>query len=151
MSNKTQLQTNNTALDGYIARINAAKEVAASLPEAGGGGNSNSGSLDTCTLNFSGTSLGGTGLYYFYQTVENGNVVLKYDNASTYTIEMVCGSYLVVICSSNTYDGQWSVSPGLTFSLTDILYGGNLKAYAVQANLSAGEMGTVTKLSGGYD
>jgi hypothetical protein len=37
MSNKTQLQTNNTALDGYIARINAAKEVAASLPEAGGG------------------------------------------------------------------------------------------------------------------
>lgn len=38
MSNKTQLQTNNTALDGYIARINAAKEVAAGLPEAGGGG-----------------------------------------------------------------------------------------------------------------
>lgn len=36
MSNKTQLQENNTALDGYIARINAAKEVAAGLPEAGG-------------------------------------------------------------------------------------------------------------------
>lgn len=36
MSNKTQLQTNNTTLDGYIARINAAKEVAAGLPEAGG-------------------------------------------------------------------------------------------------------------------
>lgn len=40
MSNKTQLQTNNTALDGYIARINAAKEVAASLPDVGGGGSS---------------------------------------------------------------------------------------------------------------
>lgn len=42
MSNKTQLQTNNTALDGYIARINAAKDVAAGLPEAGGGGSGDS-------------------------------------------------------------------------------------------------------------
>lgn len=52
MSNKTQLQTNNTALDGYIARINAAKEVAASLPEAGSGG-SGGGSgagVETCTV-----------------------------------------------------------------------------------------------------
>lgn len=39
MSNKTQLQTNNASLDGYISRIQAAKEVAATLPEAGGGGN----------------------------------------------------------------------------------------------------------------
>jgi len=38
MSNKTQLQTNNTALDALITRVNAAKDVAASLPEAGGGG-----------------------------------------------------------------------------------------------------------------
>ena len=36
MSNKTQLQTNNASLDGYISRIQAAKEVAATLPEAGG-------------------------------------------------------------------------------------------------------------------
>lgn len=47
MSNKTQLQTNNTALDGYIARINAAKEVAAGLPESGGSGG---GSVETCTV-----------------------------------------------------------------------------------------------------
>ena len=46
MSNKTQLQTNNASLDGYIARINAAKEVAASLPEAGGSG----GSVETVTI-----------------------------------------------------------------------------------------------------
>lgn len=46
MSNKTQLQTNNTTLDDYIARINAAKETAASLPEAGSGG----GSVETCTV-----------------------------------------------------------------------------------------------------
>lgn len=38
MSNKTQLQTNNAALDGYIARVNAAKDVASNLPDAGGGG-----------------------------------------------------------------------------------------------------------------
>ena len=38
MSNKTQLQTNNTNLDALIARVNAAKNVAASLPEAGGSG-----------------------------------------------------------------------------------------------------------------
>jgi hypothetical protein len=38
MSNKIQLQENNLILDGYITRINEAKEVAASLPNAGGGG-----------------------------------------------------------------------------------------------------------------
>jgi hypothetical protein len=38
MSNKTQLQTNNTNLDALISRVNAAKDVAASLPEAGTGG-----------------------------------------------------------------------------------------------------------------
>ena len=34
MSNKTQLQTNNTALDALIARVNSVKNTAASLPEA---------------------------------------------------------------------------------------------------------------------
>ena len=46
MSNKTQLQTNNTALDGYISRINAAREVAASLPEAGGSSENESYTVD---------------------------------------------------------------------------------------------------------
>ena len=36
MSNKTQLQTNNTNLDALITRVNAAKDTAASLPEVGG-------------------------------------------------------------------------------------------------------------------
>lgn len=45
MSNKTQLQTNNTALDALITRVNAAKDTAASLPEAGG-----SGGAETCTV-----------------------------------------------------------------------------------------------------
>jgi hypothetical protein len=56
MSNKTQLQINNTALDGYIARINAAKDVAASLPEAGGG----SSELRYATGEFTCSSTGAT-------------------------------------------------------------------------------------------
>ena len=66
MSNKTQLQTNNTVLDGYITRINAAKEVAANLPEAGGGGG---GSLETCTVKFSGKPDPGTEIYYLDQAM----------------------------------------------------------------------------------
>ena len=34
MSNKQQLQTNNINLDALITRVNAAKDIAASLPEA---------------------------------------------------------------------------------------------------------------------
>ena len=48
MSNKQQLQTNNTSLDNCIARINAAKEVAAGLPEAGG--SSGGSDIATCTI-----------------------------------------------------------------------------------------------------
>jgi hypothetical protein len=47
MSNKTQLQTNNTNLDALITRVNAAKDVAASLPEAGSG---SGGSVETCNV-----------------------------------------------------------------------------------------------------
>ena len=47
MSNKFQLQTNNTNLDALITRVNAAKDTAASLPEAGGG---SGGAIETCTL-----------------------------------------------------------------------------------------------------
>ena len=35
MSNKTQLQANNLMLNTFINRINAVKDIAASLPEAG--------------------------------------------------------------------------------------------------------------------
>lgn len=37
MLNKTQLQANNNALEALITRVNAAKDTAASLPEAGNG------------------------------------------------------------------------------------------------------------------
>lgn len=58
MSNKTQLQTNNASLDEFITRINAAKEVAAGLPEAGSGGTSN---IVSITVD----NQSGAALYYF--------------------------------------------------------------------------------------
>jgi hypothetical protein len=48
MSNKTQLQTNNTNLDALISRVNTAKDTVASLPEAGSGGG---GSVEYETVN----------------------------------------------------------------------------------------------------
>lgn len=52
MSNKTQLQTNNTDLDALIARVNAAKDTASSLPDAGSGGGSSGGTLQMTTGTF---------------------------------------------------------------------------------------------------
>lgn len=49
MSNKTQLQTNNSALDALIVRVNAAKDTAASLPEASGSSGSGE-SVETCNV-----------------------------------------------------------------------------------------------------
>lgn len=60
MSNKTQLQANNTILDNYISRINAAKDVAAGLPEAGAGG----GTIESCTITINSLLDPGTSIYY---------------------------------------------------------------------------------------
>lgn len=51
MSNKIQLQTNNTALDGYITHVNAAKNIVINLSEDG---NEN---VEICSVNavFEGT------------------------------------------------------------------------------------------------
>lgn len=56
MSNKTQLQTNNTNLDTLITRVNAAKDTAASLPDAGSSGDS--ASVETCTIEIINETLG---------------------------------------------------------------------------------------------
>ncbi|MEE1084288.1 MAG: hypothetical protein UH850_11245 [Paludibacteraceae bacterium] len=56
MSNKTQLQTNNTNLDALIERVNAAKDTAASLPE-NGGSNSGGGNIETCTFEITFSSM----------------------------------------------------------------------------------------------
>ena len=64
MSNKTQLQTNNTNLDSLITRVNAAKDVAASLPEAGGGGSSGGVEMCTVTLKINSPAFGDFTVYH---------------------------------------------------------------------------------------
>lgn len=82
MSNKTQLQTNNTNLDALITRVYTAKEVAASLPEAGGGGSSNTAQV----------SLKATLADIWYVGV---NGLTKLSN-STETVEMIIPSICLV-------------------------------------------------------
>ena len=47
MSNKQQLQTNNTNLDALIARVNVAKDTTASLPDGGSGGSGDTSAEDS--------------------------------------------------------------------------------------------------------
>ena len=76
MSNKIQLQTNNNALDALIARVNAAKDTAASLPEAGSGSSS---SVNTCTIEIINKTIGSSLESYlnalFFIAYENGEFV----------------------------------------------------------------------------
>lgn len=66
MSNKTQLQQYNNELSALISRVNAAKDTAASLPEAGGGG----GALETITITLPNDRLDpGSMVYYLDPTM----------------------------------------------------------------------------------
>lgn len=85
MSNKTILQTNNTDLQSLIDRVNTAKDIAASLPEAGGGGCS----LETCTVTYNPFSPAVPGDYQIKYTDSTGKI-----NTTNYNpmqnIEIVC-------------------------------------------------------------
>jgi hypothetical protein len=140
MSNKTQLQNNNTALDGYIARINASKEVAAGLPEAGGGGGS--ASYDTCTLQINNPS--GCPYQLAYTSVENGKIVAKYSNSDTPTsIICLCGSTLCcykpgdLVSSSITHLG--AIDGGFYYS----------EAYRIDASANETIIATIYEGGGG--
>lgn len=96
MSNKTQLQTNNTALDALIARVNAAKDTAASLPETGGGGG-----VETCTVKITCPT---SDIYgYFYTKVVDGNYSMGYftneserSNLDVTLTDVLCGGFIAV-------------------------------------------------------
>lgn len=108
MSNKTQLQTNNTTLDSYIARINAAKETAASLPEAGSGDSGGGASVETCTVtinNYSGECFSG-----IIATVIEGGQEVPYISVAPGQVNLPvtisnikCGTPIVII-----YDIGWA-------------------------------------------
>lgn len=75
MSNKTQLQTNNTNLDTLIARVNTAKNTVASLPEAGGGGSS--GNVETCTITIVEDGPAATFIGQLFYTASDGSIMSK--------------------------------------------------------------------------
>ena len=138
MSNKTQLQTNNSALDGYIARINAAKEVAASLPEAGGGGSS---SIETVNITYSDLPDPGATVYYIdgtmtlqERTIERNAIYAPLKGSILVTSGLgndfpectelcgnsMCRAFLVAGSTSNlitfTIDGTtYQAEPGMTW------------------------------------
>lgn len=87
MSNKTQLQTNNTTLDGYIARINAAKEVAASLPEAGNGNST----IETATVTLN--TLSYISNYEVYYISDSGIETATHQNSP-----FVCATPSIFVC-----------------------------------------------------
>lgn len=83
MSNKTQLQANNLMLNTFINRINAAKDVAASLPEAGSG-------LETCQVNIA----DGNATVYYIDATGSSQSIPADTYASSYTIECAKNSYI---------------------------------------------------------
>jgi hypothetical protein len=94
MSNKTQLQTNNASLDSYIARVNAAKNVAASLPEAGGSGENPSDINEFCNIAIiSDFPTAGT-VFYFGKT--GWDSVSPGHSSGPRVVEVACGSIMFV-------------------------------------------------------
>lgn len=99
--NKTQLQTNNTALASLTDRVLAAKDTAAALPDAGGGG-----AVETCTVHLDGYAE----IPYGFTVYENGTISAKTGiieetnwGLGESTIEnVVCGS-LIYIGNSGAY------------------------------------------------
>ena len=105
MSNKTQLQTNNTALDTLIARVNAAKDTAASLPSAGGG---SGGGNNTETVPISVTA-DEPGVTIFYM---DGSITFQQSGVNgSHTFNVLKGSIFVMTYYTNsTINGATTLS-----------------------------------------
>lgn len=101
MSNKTQLQTNNTALASLTDRVLAAKDTAAALPDAGSGG-----SVETCTvtINRSVYTYG-----WYTQLIDGEKVTTKFTGGTTtLTVENVIVNSCIVFCIAS--DGDCTVN-----------------------------------------
>jgi hypothetical protein len=139
MSNKTQLATNNTQLASLIQTLQG--------KAAGGGG----ASLDTCTVNFSGFTAGSDDGYpVLFQTVENGEVVIKSENGSALrSVTMLCNGLL--ICGVDSFVSNVTVTGNISTIIDNSVYGGQFNLLAAIPNLSSGETGTIAVRTGGYD
>lgn len=103
MSNKTQLQTNNTNLDTLITRVNAAKDVAASLPEAGPEGDESSNIDGWSGVIEKAGVLGSAGRYvvHYVDSTLTHNWFMMETNGS-YDIEIAAGTFITCLsCEGN--------------------------------------------------
>lgn len=127
MSNKTQLQTNNTTLASLTDRVLAAKDTAAALPDAGGG------SVETCTVKLE-TGSGAYGVYYA-TTITNGNIdvstgtiadegLVNYIPDSVAAVEAICDSFMCVDVSDFRFASSVELSGGAELILhnTNLVY-----------------------------
>jgi hypothetical protein len=142
MSNKSQLQTNNTTLDGYIARVNAAKEVAAGLPEVGGG----SVAVETCTFEFTKVGFGDTIWIAYTGVDESGNMVGLLASAfgAVTTITCVKGTTVAIVHHATITNISFDVGNGLSLLNNT----NNRPVYAILND--AGDFITLS-MSGRYD
>lgn len=108
MSNKTQLQTNNTNLQSFIDRVNAAKDTAASLPEAGGGSDSGGSAELTIKLN-SNLSLDDRCFYDIYFKCAAPDA----SGAEMSGYSMVTTDFMVL----NSFEETFSVKPNSMFTI----------------------------------
>ncbi len=167
MSNKTQLQTNNTSLEALITRVNAAKDIAASLPEAGGTEDldsviteletkvvtlnniledktSGAGSFETCTITINVTGDTSTIIEYIVATtVENGSLsqyslLSSGNNVTSATIEHV-------LCGSAIFTKPIVVAPGWTISGEGLeVIEGSGRGVVLKAPMTAGTSASIT-------
>lgn len=93
MSNKQQLQENNTTLDDYIARINAAKETAAGLPEAGGSGEVGA-RYKTCSVTISHDFNNFAQLSYIVVNNDTLQFMNDYEGTNGTLHNVLCGSFI---------------------------------------------------------
>lgn len=127
MSNKTQLQTNNTALDALITRVNAAKDTAASLPEASGGGG---GSVETCNVDI--TPRDPSTVSY----VNNGRVISETISGATTTRLTVSKNTVLAI------NLGWSSTSWQSGSCEKLFYTMSCAAYSITGDcVLIGELG----------
>lgn len=106
MSNKTQLQTNNTALASLTDRVLAAKDTAAALPDAGSGGGS---SVETCTVSVGTKSSLIARPSWSFLVYENNALSVYHPSLNMLTMvdqivveNVVCGSFIYTDGFSNS-------------------------------------------------
>lgn len=104
MSNKIQLQTNNTVLDTLITRVNAAKDVAASLPGESSNIETWSGVIEKTGV------LGSSGRYvvHYMDSILAHNWFMLEANGS-YDIEIAAGTFITCL-STEDEDNIWAAT-----------------------------------------